>query len=376
MTALQESTRYGTAASRWAGIGPYYGMFPAKFSDWVVAEYSKPGDMVLDPFAGRGTSIFSAAAAGRSAIGIDINPLGFVYANAKLKPGDQKFVTSRLERIADMAGRFQPQAERLPTFFQRCFTRTVNDFLLAARATLDWRRDDVDRTLMAFIMISLHGKRGQSLSNQMRQSTAMSPDYCIRWWNEKDLAPPDIDPVEFLKKRIIWRYKLGVPETGNGAVLLADSNGKLPELAKEVEEGQRPPAKLLITSPPYHNVTNYYYDQWLRIWMLGGPERPSATASSHYGGKFSNLGQYRNLLDQVFAKCRLMLTEDAVLCVRTDRRQATYENTRAALEGSFPDKRITETLLPVTPDRQTKAYSRGGAPKQANCEIKLILEPR
>ena len=376
MNTPQGRGRYGTAASRWAGIGPYYGMFPAAFSDRAVEEYSEPGDTVLDPFAGRGTAVFSAAAAGRPAIGIDINPLGFVYANAKLKPGDQQLVTSRLQRLAELASRFQSQAEGLPAFFHHCFSRPVNAFLLAARNTLNWLRNDVDRTLMAFILVSLHGKRGQSLSNQMRQSTAMFPDYCIRWWSEKDMTPPDMDPVEFLNKRIAWRYKHGIPETGEASVLLADSTGKLPELAKEVKIGWRAAAKLLITSPPYHNVTNYYYDQWLRVWMLGGPERPSAAVGNRYGGKFSNRDQYRLLLDQVFAKSRPLLAEDAVLCVRTDRREATYQNTRAALEGNFPDKRITETPLPAAPEHQTKAYSRGGAPKQANCEIDFILEPR
>lgn len=33
--------------------------------------------------------------------------------------------------------------------------------------------------------------------------------------------------------------------------------------------------KLIITSPPYIDITNYREDQWLRLWFLGGPSAPS-----------------------------------------------------------------------------------------------------
>ena len=227
---------------------------------------------------------------------------------------------------------------------------------------------------MALLLISLHGKRGAALSNQMRQSAAMAPNYCIRWWREKGLAPPDTDPVAFLKARIAWRYVHGAPRTGNAAVYLGDSRQRLRRIAQEVKEGERDKVRLLITSPPYHNVTNYYYDQWLRIWLLGGPEYPVARVSNRYGGKFSNQRQYRRLLQQVFAKCRPILAKDAVIYVRTGKRESTYRNTKIALELNFPEKRIIEEIArPMPPERRVKAYSRGGAPKNANCEIDMVL---
>ena len=368
--------KYGTAASRWAGIGPYYAMFPTQFADEVVKEYTQEGDAVLDPFAGRGTAIFSAATRGRPAIGIEINPLGYVYANAKLRPGEHSTVVNQLENLAEAAGRYRDAAHALPAFFHYGYSGRVREFLQAARKKLNWRRNHADRTLMALILISLHGKRGSALSNQLRQSAAMAPDYCVRWWREKGLAPPDPDPVAFLSKRIAWRYVHGVAQTERSAVFIGDSTQVLPRLAREVREGKRTKAKLLITSPPYHNVTNYYYDQWLRLWMLGGPAHPSAYAGRRYGGKFSNHLQYRDLLDRVFAGCKALLADDATLYVRTDQRETTYQNTLDVLTRHFPEKKMTKKSRPMPPERQTKPYSRGGAPKQANCEIDLILTPQ
>ena len=204
----------------------------------------------------------------------------------------------------------------------------------------------------------------------------MAPDYCIRWWHEKGLTPPDIDVVAFMKNRIAWRYAHGVPQIEDAAVLLGDSAQRLTRLTREVREGKRTPVQLLITSPPYHNVTNYYYDQWLRLWMLGGPDHPSTYTSNQYGGKYSNHDLYQQLLHKVFVKCKPLLSENAVIYVRTDQRETTYRTTLDVLTRNFPDMRITQKICPLKPERQTKAYSRGGAPKRANCEIDLILEPR
>ena len=301
--------------------------------------------------------------------------LAYVYANAKLRTGEQDAVVRRLEDISEVAGSYSEEADALSEFFHYCFSKEVREFLLAVRAMLDWRRQRVDCTLMALILVSLHGKSGQSLSNQMRQSTAMAPDYSVQWWREKGLGAPEIDPVAFLKKRIIWRYVYGCPQAGSSSVFLGNSTEELPKLANQVKDGKHAKAKLLLTSPPYHNVTNYYYDQWLRLWMLGGPERPSARTSSRYGGKFSNSRQHRQLIEQVFSESKPLLTEDAVVYVRTGRRELTFRNTLDALNSTFPNKRITEISHPLEPGRQLKPYSRGGAPKQANSEVDLILQP-
>jgi len=39
----------------------------------MIAKYSKPGDMVVDPFMGSGTTIFVAKCMGRRVIGIDLS---------------------------------------------------------------------------------------------------------------------------------------------------------------------------------------------------------------------------------------------------------------------------------------------------------------
>ena len=341
---VAHSSPYGTAEGRWAGMGPYYAMFPNAFADHIINYYTEPGHTILDPFAGRGTTLFSAARYQRTAVGCDINPLGYVYAKAKLRAASCRDVTRRLTQLLQASLDTPPDADQLPEFFHRCYSRSVLDFLLTCRARLTWRTRKTDWTLMAFILVYLHGKSGQSLSNQMRQSTAMAPDYCVRWWNQKGSRPPNIDVRQFLQRRIDWRYRYGSPCVANARIYLDNSARRLPRLYSRF--GGR--VKLLLTSPPYHNVTDYYYDQWVRLWLLGAPEHPQRH-SQRYGGKFGNRDVHLKLLTDVFGKTRPLLAHDAVIYVRTDQRPTTLSNTKDALTAAFPDRTFYGSSTPFSP---------------------------
>lgn len=48
--------------------------FPESLPEWFIRLFTAPGDVVLDPFVGSGTTIAAARRLGRASIGIDINP--------------------------------------------------------------------------------------------------------------------------------------------------------------------------------------------------------------------------------------------------------------------------------------------------------------
>lgn len=63
------------------------GKYPAKFIPdiplWAIQNYSKSGDLVLDPFNGCGTTCVEAKRLGRNAIGIDVSPYACMLARVK-----------------------------------------------------------------------------------------------------------------------------------------------------------------------------------------------------------------------------------------------------------------------------------------------------
>jgi hypothetical protein len=341
-------------------------MFPTTFADRVIRRHSRPGQLVLDPFAGRGTSVFSAAIADRFGVGIEVNPVGWIYARTKLRPGPAERVLARLEQVWVKRHYYRARAGDLPLFFTRCFHKDVREFLVAARAQLDWRYSRTDRTLMALLLVYLHGKRGQALSNQMRQTKAMSPRYAMRWWSERALGPPKIDPVSFMTERIEWRYTHGEPEIRRSSQMHFGSSTRLLSLAGR-SLVQR--ASLLFTSPPYFGLTNYHYDQWLRLWLLGEPPNARRKPGIHRA-KFENGQAYAGLLERVFTSAARLTTRNAVVYIRTGKQAATYLPTRAGLRKAFPRHRVYRRLRPFRRPTQTSLF--GDHRKKAG-ELDLVL---
>lgn len=69
------------------GLTHGYYKYPARFSPVfarvVIETFTKPGDLVLDPHVGGGTTLVEARAAGREAVGVDISALAEFVSNVK-----------------------------------------------------------------------------------------------------------------------------------------------------------------------------------------------------------------------------------------------------------------------------------------------------
>jgi hypothetical protein len=69
------------------GLTHGYYKYPARFSPEFVRAaietFTKPGDLILDPHVGGGTSLVEALASGRVAVGVDINPLAEFVTRVK-----------------------------------------------------------------------------------------------------------------------------------------------------------------------------------------------------------------------------------------------------------------------------------------------------
>lgn len=224
---------------------------------------------------------------------------------------------------------------------------------------------------MALLLVNMHGKREASLSNQMRQTKSMSPIYAVNWWRERKLRPPEIDPVEFIERRIEWRYAKGLPVPTDSFVYLGDSTVSLRHVQRRAEKLSFAPASLLLTSPPYCGVTNYHYDQWLRLWLLGGPPHALAVAGRHKG-KFYDQQKYKMLLFDVFNGAKPLLDSEAVVYVRTDHRETTLKMTIEVLREVFPKKRMFRRHRPVEKPTQTHLFKNK---IEKSAEVDLVLLP-
>ena len=75
----------------------YPARFSPRFAAAAIREFSDPGDLVLDPFMGGGTTVVEALVAGRRVVGADINSLAVFIARAKTTP----ILASELRKVRE-----------------------------------------------------------------------------------------------------------------------------------------------------------------------------------------------------------------------------------------------------------------------------------
>ena len=68
------------------GIHPYPAMFHFMVVRRLLLEFSKEGDIVLDPFMGSGVCAVECLVNGRNFVGYDINPLALLIAKVRTTP--------------------------------------------------------------------------------------------------------------------------------------------------------------------------------------------------------------------------------------------------------------------------------------------------
>jgi len=66
------------------GIHKYPAKFIPQIPRWGIKEFTRPGDIVLDPFCGCGTTLVESLLSGRNAYGLEISPLAKLITKTKI----------------------------------------------------------------------------------------------------------------------------------------------------------------------------------------------------------------------------------------------------------------------------------------------------
>lgn len=239
-------------------------MFPLEFPLARLAKASV-GEWVLDPFCGRGTTMFAARLRGLGCVGIDSNPIAAAIAAAKLTDPRPEGIVELARTILEDA----PPPDAVPTgaFWKMCFhpetLRTIGvlrEYLLRSCAT------DEEVALRALVLAILHGPRNKNvptyLSNQMPRTYATKPDAAVRFWRRRRLTNPRaVDVLDAITRRAHYTFASAPPPVP-GAVHLGDARRTHGLLSPERR------FTWVITSPPYFGMRTYRPDQWLRNWFL------------------------------------------------------------------------------------------------------------
>lgn len=361
---------------RFHALCPYFAMFPESFPEQWIEELTRRGDLVLDPFCGRGTTPFTALLLGRRTIAADINDVAYCVTSAKTQSPSRGTLMRRIRELARAydENKWTRKIKEQPVFFRKCYSKSTLAQLLYLRGALDWKKRRSDRMISALILGSLHGevKHSQAyLSNQMPRTIATKPAYSVRWWKDKGMKPPERDVFGLLERRVAFRYETPPPE-GDAWVFHTDVR-KLPLTKKHFPDK---PIRCAITSPPYFDVTNFEEDQWLRLWFLGGPTHPTSNRLTG-DNRTSFEDRYWTFISDMWRSLGQLLSRTGHVVIRIGAKRISPDRLVTKLHGSavFSGRKVDLVSHEVSSikNRQTDRFRPGsqGVRVEVDCHFRF-----
>jgi len=245
----------------------YRACFKPQLPEFFISRFTQPGDVVYDPFSGRGTTAIEAALNGRNVVVNDINPLTRYFTQPRLEFPSTDSVAQRLSEIPKYSS-ISPSID-LTMFYEE---RTLEE-LVALKTYLHSREaagedDAVDRWIrMAatnrltghspgfFSVYSMPPNQAVSQASQMRinEKRQQTPTY-------RDTHALIIKKSKQLQKNVTTVEIANLRAAAAEALFLCEDASQTPEIKDSS-------VQLTVTSPPFLDVVQYSDDNWLRGWF-------------------------------------------------------------------------------------------------------------
>lgn len=243
----------------------YMAMFPPQLPHYFISKFTEPGDIVLDPFSGRGTTAVQAISQGRIGIGNDLNELAYILTKGKLANPSLDEVLERIQQLDDGFDKEKwKRPKGAPKKIRMIFHINTLKHLLYLKKELKWRDDPVDSFLTMVLMGAMHGSSPGFLSLPMPNTFSMGWNYVEKYIATHNLEKPDRNAFKILRDRCKRFLRIG-PLPGEGFAIHGDVRNL--STNEEIEKGS---VKLIFSSPPYLKVIKYGLYNWIRLWWLIG----------------------------------------------------------------------------------------------------------
>jgi site-specific DNA-methyltransferase (cytosine-N4-specific) len=236
-------------------LHPYPARFIPQIPAKAITAYTQPGDRILDPFCGGGTTLLESILLGRPAIGIDNNAVACLVSRAKVTPYTSADVACLTEFLSQVAlNQMMSDAEVwLPEYKNRDYW-----FAPAALQDLGRLRYAINQlsepahtfALAVFSSIIVRASYQDSDTRYTKVDKVYAPGSAILWYQQKLSAA-----IDALKEI------LDAPKAA-AEVHLAD--GRDLHFIKDAS------IDFLVTSPPYLNAYDYHKYHRHRLHWIGG----------------------------------------------------------------------------------------------------------
>lgn len=247
----------------------YRACFKAQLPRFFINLLTEQGDIVYDPFSGRGTTIIEAGIIDRQVISNDINPLSKIITRPRLSIPDVNDIVLRLENIPinksakteiDLSMFYHPETEAELV--------SLKDYLQERVETE--AEDDIDRWIRMVATNRLTGHSTGFFSvYTLPPNQAVSQESQIKINIKRNQKPEYRNTKKIIQRKTVTLLKkmntgelANLRKAGNTAVFFERD-------ARETIDIDDNVVSLTVTSPPFLDIVQYSQDNWLRCWFNG-----------------------------------------------------------------------------------------------------------
>lgn len=247
---------------------PYRACFKPQLPRFFIERLTQPGDLVYDPFSGRGTTALEAALLGRRVAANDANPLSALLTAPRLRPIEPTVVRERLMHIPKRRARADMD---LSMFYHPDTEREI----VALREYLAERRiasteDEVDAWIRMVATTRLSGHSPGFFSvYTLPPNQATSPERQRQINARLGQAPEYRDTHALIVRKTMSLLRNLTPAQKRALRVAAETALILTGDARCTSALVDESVQLVVTSPPFLDVVQYAEDNWLRCWFNG-----------------------------------------------------------------------------------------------------------
>lgn len=355
-------------------IHPYPAKYIPQIPANLIRRLSLPGELVLDPFGGSGTTATESVRLSRRAVSVDANPLATLIGKVKtagIKDEDR----TELERLATAVYTYSLESSPVPNIdlfkkwlpeipnHEKWFSTSITAELACIRHLIEeltsGRAKDI--AYLAFSRIIVRVSNQDSETRYVSKEKNHAPKYAIRAYLES------IKAVRLRVERFSQLCTTSDATFHSGDSRFVMRNDISPESVG-----------LIVSSPPYPNATDYHLYHRFRIFWLGhNPKKlGDVEIGSHLKHQRKNTGfeEYVDDMSAVFKDCFNVLSPGryAVFVVGDAVFSGETIDTAAGLAVAAEALGFEHVVTVERPIHQTRR-SFSAAARRARAEKLLVL---
>lgn len=287
--------------------------YPSQIPATLIGSLTTPGETVLDPFLGSGTSVVEAQQLCRSSIGIELNPVAVLMSRAKTIPKEAKSIGRMVDKIK-LTVLQNTRRYAIPPTVQtaKWYTPRTIVSLRRIKFSLDELKGEMRLIAeAAFSAILLGVCRETRHWGYVCDNTSPKEDYERDVFEEYEKALNGFAQA-YSQRDEYWQLGGAIPQPIPTAQIIAGDSTRILRTI--------PPksAQLIVTSPPYFGVADYVKAQRLTLeWQEQDIEalRQQEIGARSKRRRLTACDEYIADCAQVFEQCRYVLADGRACAV-------------------------------------------------------------